>query len=246
MDIRTSGTLVLIVFALCACDGGDAPTGHRLTGVVAAPECEGGFEIENAQLEVHSETDELIAKADTSENQLSMFEGADCVVQFDAGEVPEAKFYSLTIGAHDGPSYSKAELEDLNWELSLSLDDAETEYQADGEETCDLISDLLETLNNTEQLSSDTRTWFGAIEDDTFGLRNNGAGFALDGRSDVAASIASAISKVDQIEDGLRFAEGNRLLGYLRRGIAPMNENMPDVVEALDCDRSWFEVSYSI
>ena len=46
--------------------------------------------------------------------------GNGCVIEFTV-EVPEADFYTLRIGSHDGPTYSRTELEEASWTVHLSL-----------------------------------------------------------------------------------------------------------------------------
>ena len=42
-------------------------------------------------------------------------------MEFTIEQVPKVKFYSVTIGSHDGPSYSFSEMESLDWKLDLDL-----------------------------------------------------------------------------------------------------------------------------
>jgi hypothetical protein len=117
---------LLIVLVLGACGGNGPnrstpPEGRVLEGSLEAPECGGGYAIENASVELRDEKDELIGatstSADTVPNDIDR-----CLVTFTIEQVPRAKFYSITVGTHAGPSYSYAEMESFGWDVALSLD----------------------------------------------------------------------------------------------------------------------------
>jgi hypothetical protein len=104
-------------------DGGSsaspAPTSFHLTGTLSAPTCDGGYNIEYANIYVRNQSDELIGSGTTTGNTSS---GFGCEVSFGI-DVPRASFYTLRIGSHDGPAYSFEEMTANGWSLSLSLGD---------------------------------------------------------------------------------------------------------------------------
>jgi hypothetical protein len=116
---------VATVLALAACGSSsnaplDAPAslGNNLSGTLSADECGGGYDIANANVEVRDEADKIIGAGNTSGDTGS---GVGCMVEFAIADLPDADFYQITIGTHDGPTYTMAELDALNWNLELSL-----------------------------------------------------------------------------------------------------------------------------
>ena len=112
-----------VLLVLSACGGGGPnratpPEGRVIEGTLSAPDCGGGYDIEGAAVELRDEKDELIGATTTG---LDTTTGGDCRVEFTIEQVPKAKFYSVTIGSHDGPSYSFSEMEGLEWKLDLDL-----------------------------------------------------------------------------------------------------------------------------
>lgn len=91
---------------------------HTITGKLLAPECGGGYNVENAPVEVRNEKDELIGAGTTSSD---VGTGPACLVEFSVSDVPSASFYQITIGTHRGPSYSRSKMQALDWHLELSL-----------------------------------------------------------------------------------------------------------------------------
>ncbi|HYZ12202.1 MAG TPA: hypothetical protein VFA08_01145 [Actinomycetota bacterium] len=92
---------------------------HDITGTLSAPECGGGYDIENASVHIRDESDKLIGSSSTGFDTTS---GAGCEVAFTVRDVPRASFYQIRIGTHDGPSYSHSEMRSANWDLELALD----------------------------------------------------------------------------------------------------------------------------
>jgi hypothetical protein len=91
---------------------------HTITGTLTASECDGGYNIANAAVEIRDEKDKLIGAGTTSGNTSV---GILCSVTWSIPDVAKASFYQVTIGTHGGPSYSYAELKSDNWTLDLSL-----------------------------------------------------------------------------------------------------------------------------
>jgi hypothetical protein len=78
-----------------------------LTGTITAPECGGGYEIENANVDVRDQNDTLIGATTTGLDQGT---GSGCTTSFSL-QVPKATFYQAKIGTLGGPSYTFAELQ---------------------------------------------------------------------------------------------------------------------------------------
>lgn len=93
---------------------------HSLTGVLAANECGGYTQISAASVEVRDENDKLIGSTTATPN-VGPHSGYSCSVKFTVPDVPKAGFYQVTVGSHDGPTYSYAEMEAADWNLELSL-----------------------------------------------------------------------------------------------------------------------------
>lgn len=48
--------------------------------------------------------------------------GFDCAFQFELELVDEASFYTIEIAGRSGPTYTQADMEELEWTIGLSLD----------------------------------------------------------------------------------------------------------------------------
>jgi hypothetical protein len=90
---------------------------HTIVGALEAPECGGGYDIENAGVEIRNETDKLIGSTTTS----SDVGENGCKVTFTVDDVPKASFYQIQIGTHGGPSYTYEEMKSRGWQVDLSL-----------------------------------------------------------------------------------------------------------------------------
>lgn len=81
-----------------------------------------------ADVELRNAGGEIIGSATTSEDRATDLPGnvsdndPTRRVEFTIDEVPDSTFYELKIGTHDGPTYSKDELEAQDWHVELSLD----------------------------------------------------------------------------------------------------------------------------
>src|SRR5687768_7712495 len=99
------------LFLMVACGS----SGQELNGSITAPECGGGYAITNADVTLRDGENNIIGTATTSDDvpqegpgNVSSDDDA-CHAEFTIGDVPEADFYQITVGTHDGPSYSLAE-----------------------------------------------------------------------------------------------------------------------------------------
>jgi hypothetical protein len=111
-----------MLVVLAACSSGksfsEISHSHTITGTLSAPQCGGGYDIINANVEVRNENDTLIGSATTVKKADV---GGQCTVGFTIPEVPQAKFYSIKIGSHSGPNYSFDQMQQNNWTVDLSL-----------------------------------------------------------------------------------------------------------------------------
>jgi hypothetical protein len=89
---------------------------YELTGSLTAPSCDYPWDVAYADVTVEDENGTVIATTATASNLSSL----GCEVEFTA-DVPKANYYTVTIGTHDGPVYSFEELEQLDFELLLTL-----------------------------------------------------------------------------------------------------------------------------
>jgi hypothetical protein len=118
----------LLVLAACGSGNGSGnpsvgessvPKGSVLKGTVTAPECAGGYAITNANVEVRNQSNTLIGTGTTG-SDVATHTGT-CTAEFTVELAEEATFYKVTIGTHDGPSCSKADLDAANWTIDLEL-----------------------------------------------------------------------------------------------------------------------------
>lgn len=106
-----SAFICLTVLSSCG-SGGDTPPDKSqvMAGNVVAPDCDGGYGLENSRVPLRNETNDIIGTATTSSNQIAPVTDP-CVVGFEIEDVPRAKFYTVTIGSHEGPAWSLREME---------------------------------------------------------------------------------------------------------------------------------------
>lgn len=115
---------LVAVLLLVSC-GSD---GQELKGSITAPECGGGYAITNANVTLRDGGNNVIGTTTTSDDVPTEGPGnvaSDddaCHAEFTIADVPEADFYQITVGTHDGPSYSLAEIEAQSWTMELSLE----------------------------------------------------------------------------------------------------------------------------
>lgn len=111
----------LLVWLVLLSRGGTGPLAekHTISGSLTAPECAGGYDIENAAVELRNENNKLIGSTTTGLDQGTI--SGMCTVEFTISDVPKASFYQVTVGSHSGPSYSYQEMKSSGWRLDLSL-----------------------------------------------------------------------------------------------------------------------------
>jgi len=113
---RLTASLSIVVLAMViAC--GRSP--RKLSVTVAAPQCGGGYDLENAAVTVRNEKGTVIGTGATGRN---IAPGPAAYCQVDATlVVPKASFYQLAIGTHEAPSYSFADLQARGFKVDLNL-----------------------------------------------------------------------------------------------------------------------------
>jgi hypothetical protein len=113
------GLLVWLVLSSRGGPAGPLAEKHDIHGTLNATLCDGGYDIEGANVEVRDENDKLIGSATTGFDSTPGSGG--CTVPFTARDVPKASFYQITIGTHGGPTYTYQEMQSENWNLTLTL-----------------------------------------------------------------------------------------------------------------------------
>jgi len=123
--------LLLVPVALLVAACGNEPAGaaaespaaatHTLTGTMLSSGngCDDyryDYNTDHAPVQVMDESGTLIGTTTTSGDV-----GPLCTVTFSVSGLPTAKFYEVTIGTHQGPSYSYEELEASDWVIALEL-----------------------------------------------------------------------------------------------------------------------------
>jgi hypothetical protein len=83
---------------------------HDLAGFAVAPECGGGYEIENANVELLNQANEIVGASTTSSDLLAGGGHDLCLTSFSISQVPNADLFKLRIGTHDGPIYMPSPL----------------------------------------------------------------------------------------------------------------------------------------
>ena len=243
--------LALIVIAAmgAACGSGGSggahsapstPTTHTLSGRLVAPECGSGWEIENSQVELENQNHSIIGTANTSANLIAPLT-KPCVVSFSIPHVPDAKFYTLTIGSHGGPAWSHAELVREHFQTDLNLGGA-TVPAVDHVAFC-TAGDRLNTLMfNTDLMNHHAATFESEYKPYVDTLQEQAAALILSGnQSDGAdlAAIASALAKIES--DG--GPGGLHSAGDLNKALALANNEMPHLM--VDCPGVWNYIHYS-
>ncbi len=74
--------------------------------------------LQGAAVLVTDEAGTVIATTSTSNDTNGP--GNGCLVEFSV-DVPQAEFYTLKVGLHEGPTYSRTDLEEADWMVSLTL-----------------------------------------------------------------------------------------------------------------------------
>jgi len=116
--------LALVAMALTAC----GETSNTMKGTLTVIDietlgtgdpCGGGYDVEHASVDVRDQGDHLIGAATTGSNVST--DDLICTVHFTVENLPDVKFYQITIGSHEGPAYSLEEMERMDWKVDLSL-----------------------------------------------------------------------------------------------------------------------------
>jgi hypothetical protein len=114
--------IVLVLLLLTACSSGsgfsEVANSHTIHGTLTAPDCYGGYDIVNANVEVRDKNNKLIGSAVTEQQNAV---AGECTASFTIRDVPETDFYQVKIGTHSGPSYTLAQMKASDWTLDLSL-----------------------------------------------------------------------------------------------------------------------------
>lgn len=138
---------LLVVFAACGSGGGgsdSAPNSQSITGtmtMITGPgdadydrdpavggSCEGsgGFDDirSGASVVVRNEEGTTIASGRLEPGEItSVYKGTipTCEWAFEIRDVPDAEFYEIEVSHRGGLQYSKAEMEEMNWEVAFSI-----------------------------------------------------------------------------------------------------------------------------
>lgn len=231
---------VVMTCVLGACGSDTRP----ISGYLAAPECAGGYDIENSEVELRNEKNEIIGTGDTSANLIPMFVELGCVVEFRINEVPNAKFYSLAIGTHEGPNYSLDELEAENWQVDLSLGDAIADFHKPSlDDFCEDAEALDQHLDDLETFNNDQDHWLTELEIQLDTLATDGAGWALEGEDKKAEEISTAISGLQDLRRRIDNSVYTPVARLLNKAVDPANREMPGLM--VPCDQTWLRHSYA-
>lgn len=92
---------------------------YTLHGSLEAPECDGGYNIEEANVVVRDENNRIIGTSTTSDDVSPDYN--TCLVKFTVSNLPQVQYYQITIGTHGGPTWSFAQLVKDNWTEDLYL-----------------------------------------------------------------------------------------------------------------------------
>lgn len=237
---RVAAVLCLMALASTSCGKDTRPISGRLS----APECAGGYEIENAEVELRNETNEIIGTGDTSTNLVDMFPTIGCIVEFEINEVPDAKFYSLAIGTHEGPNYSIEELERERWRVNLTLDNTEAAYpEPSTDEFCSAAEELDQHLQDLDMFNDQQNEWLSLLDAQVTTLIGHGAGWALGGDRERAEALGEALSVLatfrEDYNDAPLFTPAARLLND---AVEPANGEMFTLMKP--CDETWTNHAY--
>jgi hypothetical protein len=97
---------------------------YTIHGSLTASECDGGYDIERANVLVRDGHNRVRGVGTTSLDVNDSANNFDkpCKVTFKIG-VPKLPFYQISIGSHGGPTYTFNEMVRHNWHITLSLGD---------------------------------------------------------------------------------------------------------------------------
>jgi hypothetical protein len=208
-----------------------------LTGYAAAPECGGGYEIENANVEVLNQANEIVGAATTTSDLLAGGGNALCLVSFSVSDVTEADFLKLRIGTHDGPVYQADQLEASGWTVDLTLGDAAIPVS---ENFCGDADALNTTLLDTATLNKHLFRWKAEIKTEVNALSDDAAYLARNGRIEDAGLIGGAMKSLRPIQGWYGYQV---TAAKLNQVLTAVNDAMPELTPP--CASRWQHVGYS-
>jgi len=235
---RTLAAALALAGGLAACGNGDDESvpAPAMDGRLIAPECGGGYDLEDAQVTLRDESDEIIGTATTTSNRVAPLT-APCVVDFSISEVPEAKFYTIKIGTHAGPAWSAKELAAQDFDPELTLDDAEVTI-VDEVDFCSAMSEVEDLFDNVELLNDDPDAWTDQLQSYKADIHGYAAGLLLEEpSSEVALEAITAGDALDGV-DGWERAKA------LNADLAPFNDAISGPFKEADCGY-WMPTTYS-
>ena len=128
--------LLILAFALAACNAGPTPTpepaGHDITGTFAlhaqkgnfAPKCAGGGGYDDITagmgLTLRDGEGKILGTARLGSGHASE-DRKLCLFDFEFSDVPEVDFYSVESGRRGEQTYSLADMEASDWTLGLEI-----------------------------------------------------------------------------------------------------------------------------
>lgn len=162
--------LSLLLATGCSDAGAEASTDMR--GRLVAPECGGGYDVEQSQILLRNQDNKIIGAGNSSENLLGSMPGV-CVVSFKIPDVPDAEFYTIEVGTHSGPAWSRSDLEKQDFKPALTLGDAVLQTSTQPE-FCAAMGDLNSLLADMRTLNNDPDEWDASVQT----ASDTSAGFA--------------------------------------------------------------------
>lgn len=235
---RTIVAMLALVGGLAACGSSDegADSAPAMDGRLIAPECGGGYDLEDAQVTLRNESDEIIGTATTTSNRVAPLT-APCVVDFSISEVPKAKFYTIKIGTHAGPAWSAKELASQDFDPELTLDDAEVTI-VNNADFCSAMAEVEDIFDNVDLLNDDPDAWTDRLQSYKADIHGYAAGILLnEPDSEVALKAITAGDALDGV-DGWERAKA------LNADLEPFNDAISDPFKEAGCGY-WMPTTYS-
>jgi hypothetical protein len=246
--MNVAGRLALVpllaVLSLSACSGspsdskGSQPITHTLAGRLVAPECAGGYDVEQAQIVLHNETNDIIGTATTSQDLLATRISGPCVVTFLILKVPVAKFYTLEVGTHAGPAWSYRELAQENFDADLTLGGA-TLPATSTRQFCSAAQTLSDLVNDVETLNNHVTLWRSTLTRRLAVFDGYAATMTIAGQDSRATEVDQVIQALTRAKDA--YYES---VAALNRQVGVANRVMPDLVTP--CVQTyWDDITYA-